>query len=1097
MENEAEINIIDVRNINIDIATVSKDEILKFYKNSNSILDAGLLFICDKYKSILLNIYKKSAIESINIRNLLVFNIIPTTSNSKNSIVVRCINTKPVFNTKISIIPPDIDIHVSGFLIHNLELLNVINYYYNFSERSSCLTEIMNNMNKFKFIHQKQQYKLSDIELLREMLIKVCDFYLSNVFTYLQYEPTTLTENTNEITISTYTELRSEYYEKYEFMVKKLSNAAYNNERDLINIIYNTNSMHILLDVLLGVEIDEFIQNREIERLKLQVDYDIKLKNMEIKNKFMRYLIIVEEKLGYEKYIKCKNANNINILTKHEQEIVTIEYENITNEWKGMINNNCGHLQIVRKLYRGANVLHELNQYIDFTTKTTRYICKNCSYPIICPHLYDKFLGAIEKWPFDKIKSNIQKYISDVSYSRYVYYCKICSEDLMIIDNNVVETISIDDEKRVLVWVSVMRALENFDFKVVQSPKLIARNATNIVISAVNQQPIIDDLLYVIYGYAFVLDYYIESKNLILVNSTKILKISEVANKLIKSLTEKYYVLIRDSYTSIDNISEKFLLAYKSMKGFNVNIEYDPIKDIIRQILANPIYQYCYLMANLDGKLGNKSEKTQLEYVIGSKLDEYIKNQRKIRKNPEIIKLFQSGSANDYTLKELKILPEQHFYETKFTNITERNKIFNIIYGEQIYDKLYENFYKSFELFINYLKYVDNDEKLEKFTQELKECNNTYATCHNSMNFYPLNAHLDMKSTLYENRELYLSYNYDENGKKHKWTKYIYEAGEFTVSDLMKKSQSTPLLDMKCGICGTLRSKIFTLNENKINSALTLKFDIMDFYTEFQSLCPAQNNKLHKYVNNICEYCKLSDKMTLESDELQSYYDEYKDKLLLKEKININIPESIDIEIPNIEWKYDYSNIIKVCEIANLQPLQILILGFTNNILYKSSLNDTYISSCYDTMEINDSRLYTVLSYIQLVIMQYTQLCHSIGEYEFVIQYMESHKNIDFSKLPKIDIPTFNLSNSEPIELIKNLQDCLCRVVLKMGNFGILAIQNIIKLSMLISKNEQFNFSILYHDELLETYEESDEENNDEDEIESIEDENEINKEDE
>ena len=43
MENETEINIVDVRNIRTDIATVSIQELTKLYKNANSILDSSIV----------------------------------------------------------------------------------------------------------------------------------------------------------------------------------------------------------------------------------------------------------------------------------------------------------------------------------------------------------------------------------------------------------------------------------------------------------------------------------------------------------------------------------------------------------------------------------------------------------------------------------------------------------------------------------------------------------------------------------------------------------------------------------------------------------------------------------------------------------------------------------------------------------------------------------------------------------------------------------------------------------------------------------------------------------------------------------------------
>ena len=92
MDDKIEINILDIRSNLIDLRTISEEDIKSLFPGNFW----PNIYLTRRYKSILFNFAKKSNIESINMRNILVFpGVIPDINNA-HAKPVKLMTIKPV-----------------------------------------------------------------------------------------------------------------------------------------------------------------------------------------------------------------------------------------------------------------------------------------------------------------------------------------------------------------------------------------------------------------------------------------------------------------------------------------------------------------------------------------------------------------------------------------------------------------------------------------------------------------------------------------------------------------------------------------------------------------------------------------------------------------------------------------------------------------------------------------------------------------------------------------------------------------------------------------------------------------------------------------
>ena len=151
-----------------------------------------------------------------------------------------------------------------------------------------------------------------------------------------------------------------------------------------------------------------------------------------------------------------------------------------------------------------------------------------------------------------------------------------------------------------------------------------------------------------------------------------------------------------------------------------------------------------------------------------------------------------------------------------------------------------------------YLVDVDTQEEMDKYNKkfhELKKEENGFLIMRSIANSKVYNNIKYTKSRSFDylinkNKDMKLSYIYDENGIKHSWVNnfkkniYIYENDEeHTNADINKMLSSKKhidgrIIDIKCPYCSVKLSEISTINIQKIKEALVKQHKINNFFNK-------------------------------------------------------------------------------------------------------------------------------------------------------------------------------------------------------------------------------------------------------------------------
>jgi hypothetical protein len=284
----------------------------------------------------------------------------------------------------------------------------------------------------------------------------------------------------------------------------------------------------------------------------------------------------------------------------------------------------------------------------------------------------------------------------------------------------------------------------------------------------------------------------------------------------------------------------------------------------------------------------------------------------------------------------------------------------------------------------------------------------------------------------------------------------VFESGDVPRKNV---NNNGTLIDMKCGICGIMKSSTNSLSEKKIKDVLTLNLNIKSLYARFKLECPEVD--YHEFKGNVCKKCGIDFK-----NENVEYYNKYKVESVKNRKINI---EEGTLNVYKIK-KYDseYTNIIKVAEINEIKPEQISFLGLTGGLDYKQMLRKGD-SFKYEPLIHQDSRLYIVLGYIRKLIVFYYQYKNHL-----ILENIHSHikkiltEKYDLKDDIKYDFEPCENSfyTMEPSDTMKFLQNALCEVFLLIykvnKEFAKSIFKYIIEDSKLLAKNEPVNIYAIY-----------------------------------
>jgi len=109
--------------------------------------------------------------------------------------------------------------------------------------------------------------------------------------------------------------------------------------------------------------------------------------------------------------------------------------------------------------------------------------------------------------------------------------------------------------------------------------------------------------------------------------------------------------------------------------------------------------------------------------------------------------------------------------------------------------------------------------------------------------------------------EFAYKYVYDENGKQHNWNTCIVGDKSVPLADVRKqladgKIVKSDIIDWKCGVCGTLKSAITDIDEDKVLKQIMINSKRESFYRYFTIRCPVSGS--HEYTADKCVKCGIT-----------------------------------------------------------------------------------------------------------------------------------------------------------------------------------------------------------------------------------------------
>jgi hypothetical protein len=755
--------------------------------------------------------------------------------------------------------------------------------------------------------------------------------------------------------------------------------------------------------------IDKEIENNR--RIELQkINYNIIKEN----NKKQRYNVIIK-KFGF----------NSKKLTKDQEKVINAEYNRQEKYSKELHNNKCEHIRLYKQLISYSPLKNESNLSIILTRLSEFFskdqvdgfiYCSVCKFPIMCSHVYDKLKNKV---------ADLMNYAITNTNKNSEYYCKYCGErlyqyadiDVTIRNKNAIIYSDVEIEIRNYTWSVSMNILQQISTDSYCNEKKIASyiisDLMSLLSSKINTFEDKSKIIIIMHVYSYIL-HIMKTQHISFLNVDTTLPVSKIAEKLLLFAYKKYNTLFKK--LNMDTIKSSFISAYKDIFMINANIPVSNMEEDLAQFIymVDPVYKYARVICRLNNKnlIEKKSlkinNKKEFELIIGKSLSDIIKIAKINNKNPMYSDIINKRFGSILQLKSL-----EYFYRSKELNFY--NNLINIDNSKEIIKNFLqtgENYYLvSYILVQKYLSEIHNEEEFDKYIELFKKIENKRKELSNKESLITTRSTLyaiNYKKQAWQLIEpiIIITKLYDENGKKHKWNKFIYDT---------TNTNKQNIIDVECSVCNYKKSEINKLDINKTWNAVNASTDIKSLYMFYTIRCP--KGDIHIWKNDTCTKCLLTTNM-MElvivqdfNNDIISYYNKFK-QTFIDEKKNFMIEykkQKINKEEIKIEWKYDYTTIVKVAELTNTNINIITSIGQTEGRKYKDIIDGVGIP---DKMEIN--HIYSA----------YSELLYLISS------YFESVNKKDISNYPYIF--TNMIENNNELESIHNfIIQSICEIILQ------------------------------------------------------------------
>lgn len=654
-------------------------------------------------------------------------------------------------------------------------------------------------------------------------------------------------------------------------------------------------------------------------------------------------------------------------LTKAEVDDVMTYYTEFMTNYNNQKNNNCEHVTLVAamdnaiKYSKKMKIMKKLEEFMDDRVKIDSLItCTKCKYPLMCPHLYRKYILQWSGVQPTDIQEEMTIFVDDTVRETFKGFCKICMEE--IADYTMGDIA--DDSQRTLykgvfsfLWKSIIAIYQTLifskpvpviDFCVMLSD-IIMPALINSGIPELNQALNIflhDDILtYKIQMYVLLFIYAV-IVNIIRYNSfnpdNKYIKVKPIEkvsgtdpSKFVEVFLARFDTIHRYVYKSVEiNLISVFKTVYVLISktkevAFLIKNPNNQHLAIFNDLNCTTMFKYAYKMAIIVGDLDENSSYSKIFSVIfGIEMADF--------------------------LKDISTNLMQNFYIPKnINNVTEA--------------------------YIRFMKYVKTNER-DFVPAPERTISFGDPTTTMSYNLIPPPPR-EFKGKL--------SLIFDSKGNPHNWNKYICDDGDI-------KSRKEPIPEGKkfsdyvCGICNIKFGDTFTIKNEELSDVVSRMIKFKTFFMFYYVKCPA--GTVHVFENSTCKQCGATRKMLAARDieAAKKYYEKYKEtyKNKLEELNRLPAEESFQYSDYVINLINTNVALLSIAEKYKIPTMQLEVLGRIEGLLTSEVSSETAskVESIYD------NSILRLKTYVMLTYKIY-------NIYRFSSRLLESHDRINVIKV--------------------------------------------------------------------------------------------------
>jgi len=571
-------------------------------------------------------------------------------------------------------------------------------------------------------------------------------------------------------------------------------------------------------------------------------------------------------------------------------------------------------------------------------------------------------------------------------------------------------------------------------------------------------------------------------------------KASAYAEQILKHIAETHRGLISQiEDVSAEYLAAQFTEAYRLVRGESTSgaPQTSPEEELACQVTTNDqIYRFAALMARIAGDLpvgralGPAAMKREFETIIGMSLPNVIISARTNARDPALAPLYlrrtgvevPAGGSLEYLVKDPRInlfaklylprpppkneleefaefggklggaalkRPKTHHTKEYQKESTTKHAPPTAAPKKSIAMKTRPlsatsvaeraRYFEAYRLLAKYTNGVHSVEDYELYKKELE----IYRACDKGLRaaqaYRAVKSFYDFRwtgSQRWRSVQLGLAALYDEEGRRHEWSVYIFATptgelsipgGRKEVSKARSEGKITPamrLIDLACGVCHIRFSRREKdLDSAKVSRSVVATGEIRAFYEFYASRCPA--GLVHEWVDGKCAKCGLTiailENVSLGSAAARKYYDQYVGQFIEEKKAERSEPNNVNVAPPveedttdadaeAVAWTKDYTLIVRAAALVNASPPLIEAIGQTDGREYADVGEGR--NTPQPPTHSADPRIFAADAEVRMFLADYGQL-RSAGELRKLP--LGVAEVLDAANVPKHEIATMRL----------------------------------------------------------------------------------------